>query len=138
MISSIGFKRHQENPLDTLEIGRVQERRTKAFNELVVKTISDLNTLSREYDVKFIDWTNICSFASPINDPLYGFRIQLKISTFSETWDFFLEYVMETQITRLIWSLNKKQQMNKFGDMEECLSIYKSWLSQNCYKKKQN
>jgi hypothetical protein len=138
------FKRHEENPLDSLGIGRVEERIIERYNEMLFRVISDINKIAEGYDdsVKLVGREPI-SVQSPITgiiDPFYGFRIRLKISTFlfpsiEKVYDCNIEYFMESKIARMRWFISDgREELDKFGDWEECQIAFKSWLDQYCYR----
>ncbi len=126
----ICFKRHEDNPMDSLGIGRIQERKAQAYNELVIKAISDIDEIARDYPgVRFINQEPIyCTDKIYSSDPFYGFKIQLNICTF--------EYYTEPRFARLRWySQVGQKEMNKFGEYEEIKLAFKYWLKQYCYHK---
>jgi hypothetical protein len=138
----VSFERHKENPLDSLGVGRIVERKRKVFDEKVVQTISDINKIIEDYDtVKMVGWDPLYCTNMTVNDPFYGFQIRLKISTFpfpsmEKVYDCNIEYYMETDIVRLRWFLTPGvEEMDKFGNLEECKVAFNSWLSQYCYRK---
>jgi hypothetical protein len=143
-MEAISFKRHEENPLDSLGIGRVAERKIEKFNETVVQVISDINKLAEGYpEVRFVNWEPI-SVQSPITgiiDPFYGFKIRLNISTFptpyqEKVYECYFEYYIESKISRMRWySKSGQEEMNKFGQMEEVKLAFKDWINQYCYRK---
>jgi len=129
--------------LDSLGIGRVMERKRKVFDELVNKTISDINDIAKDYSdsVIMVGWDPLFAVDVSIQNPFYGFKIRLKISTFpfpsvEKVYDCNIEYHIEQGFTRLRWSIDPGvEEMDKFGNWEDCKIAFKDWLNKYCYRK---
>lgn len=139
---AISFKRHEENPLDSLGIGRIMERKRESFEKVVDKTISDIIDLIKDYpEARYVGWDPLYNTDPGIQEPFFGFKIRLKISTFpfpsiEKVYDCNFEYYMETEISRLRWYLKPGvEEIDKFGDIEECKFAFKEWLNEYCLRK---
>ena len=140
-MEALSFKRHEENPLDSLGIGRIMERKRKVFDELVNKTILDINDIAKGYpEARYVGWNPLYNTDETIQEPFFGFKIRLKISTFpfpsmEKVYDCNFEYYMETEIARLRWYLKPGvEEIDKFGDIEDCKAAFKAWLNEYCLR----
>jgi hypothetical protein len=126
------FKRHEDNPLDTLGIGRVDERKKEKFYNFIDKTIADVTTLFSKYKgVKLQEWEKLYDIEEPA---FKGFIIKFKIINFifspGNQFDFYnwdLKIRMDPERAELS-SASLRSDHFVFGSIEECLESLETWL----------
>jgi hypothetical protein len=136
-METLSFKRHEDNPLDSLSIGRVDERKKDAFMELLQDSIIRVQKILSDYDARYQGWDSTFNLISYTEDPFYGFRIKFTVSVFpfpsmEKIIMGHLDYTIKSGICRLSLHADQvsDQNMDKFGSFEETEEYLKYWLQQ--------
>jgi hypothetical protein len=136
-MESISFTRHENNPLDSLGIGRVEERKKEAFMELLTNSVIRVQKILADYDGRYQGWDRTFDAKTNIEDPFHGFRIKFTVSVFpfpsmEKIIMGHLDYTIKSGICRLSLHADQvsDQNMDKFGSFEETEEYLKYWLQQ--------
>jgi hypothetical protein len=131
------FKRHEENPLDTLEIGRVEERRKEKYQQFVNGHIENIQILFAKYKgVSMQGWENVYDRNPSYSDPFDGVIIKFTITTFPFpsiekilTGEFETRLKTGTSFVSLYTDPFNKT-INQFGSSEECYDSLETWIQE--------
>lgn len=134
-MEAVCFQRHQENPLDTLEIGRVEERRIAKFREFIEGHEKNLQSLFSKYEgVIYQGFDNVFERNPHYSDPFDGVIFKFTITTYP-AWN--TEKIIQGEFeTRMksgksflsVYLDPFNKNLSQFGDAEECYNCLEAWI----------
>jgi len=147
-MEAVCFKRHEENPFDTLDIGRVEERRKEKYHDFVNGHINNLKEIFSKFKgVSMQGWENLADRNPQYSDPYDGMIVKFLVTTYpaiktekllmgefearlesgSSLGEFETRLKSGTSFVTLhLDSFN--HDIRQFGSAEECLNSLESWL----------
>jgi len=133
-METIYFQRHRENPLDTLEIGRVEERRIAKYREFIEEHEKNLRELFSKYEgVKFQGFENVFDRNPSYSDPWDGVIFKFTIVSYP-AWNTkkILQGEFETRMKSgksfLLYLDSFNKNSSQFGSAEECYQCLEAWI----------
>jgi hypothetical protein len=133
----VSFERHKENPLDTLDIGRVVERRREKYHHFVNGHLENIGALFSKYKgVSLQGWENVYDRNPHYSDPFDGIIIKFTITTYPA---FNTEKMMAGEFeTRMktgksfvsVYMDPFNKNINQFGSAEECYDSLEAWIKE--------
>jgi hypothetical protein len=136
-MEAVCFKRHEENPLDTLGIGRVDERRIEKYHQFVNGHIENIQILFAKYKgVSMQGWENVYDRNPSYSDPYDGVIIKFTITTFPFPnvekilmGEFETRFKTGISFTSLYLDPFNKN-LRQFGSPEECYNSLEAWIQE--------
>jgi len=134
-MEALSFKRHEDNPFDTIEIGRVEERRKEKYHQFVNEHIDNLRDLLSKYQgVTMQGWENVYDRNLQYLDPFDGVIIKFTVVTYPVyNVEKILTGEFETRIksgnsflSLYLDSFNKN--LCQFGTPGECYDSLEVWI----------
>lgn len=129
------FKRHNDNPLDTLEIGRVLERRREKYYEFVNGHLENIRVIFSKFQrVKMQGWDNVFDRNPSYSDPFDGVIIKFTITGYPcigvekiYTGEFETRLKSGNSFLSLYLDPFNKN-LYQYGSAEECYNALESWI----------
>jgi len=132
----VSFERHKENPLDSLEIGRIEERRKEKYFNEINKSIERSLILFKKYEgVRMQGWDHLHDRKTWVEDPFEGFIIKFSVTSFpfpnTEKMHMGeLDIRMNGRASASLYLDPFNKNINQFGSVEECWESLEEWLKE--------
>jgi hypothetical protein len=134
-MKAVCFKRHEKNPLDTLDIGRVMERRREKYYQFADQNIEAIQTLFSKFKgVKMQGWENIYDINPEYSDPFDGVIIKFTVVSYpiinvEKIYTGEFETRLGSGISSVSLYLKSfAENLKYFGSAEECYDSLENWI----------